>query len=81
MLFPDLLAGALVERGEEGLFLMIPVYDQCVPVKGWRRALAVPVLGVFFPELLFPKKFSLGAEAEQAARAEIGVDSRAVGDR
>ena len=78
---PDFLAGVFVQCGDEGLFLMIPVHDQSVPVQGWRRALAVTVLGVHLPELFPPKKFSVGLETEEAARTEIGVDAFAVGDR
>ena len=56
--FPEGFAGALIQSDNEGLFFMIPVNDQGVPMEGRGTSLTVVAPGGHFTKVPAPDRFT-----------------------
>ncbi len=74
---PARLAGALVERDDEGLAASVAVDDQQIAVKDWRATGAVLRL---ITESLLPQDLTIRRQGSRAFRPEMHVDAVALND-
>src|SRR6266540_1897468 len=78
---PQFGAGQLVQRGDEGLSLMIPLDNDAVPVEDGSLPFAELLAHLLVAEIFFPQQLSVHVIRVEAERIEIRVDVLAVGHR